>query len=572
MHLRLRMWLPLVAVFIVVLTIATILLFGLPTARARLGEYAESRALSRAVAAADAVERAERGELEGDLDPVARAAGGELFVVDASGRVVARGGPRLLSSLPEGLQQAASDGDRMVEDLGERRAATVPLIRGGSLEGGVVFVPDNEEITVFQIFSRSNLEAGIVAIVLGGGLMLLVATLLSRRVERLTLGARSLERGNLSARMEPGYGDELGELAESFNSMAGKLEGTFAQIQERQETLDAILGGLTEGVLATDLDGKVMFANSSARAMLGVSGSEPLTELPDPWEEFSLSEAVARCARGKEREEARVRGPETFFRVTLEHLPAFDDYRGGVLVVIQDLSEGQRLEANQQRFLANAAHEIRTPITSILGSADLLLTEERDDPEVRRRFLERIAAEAERMQRLSDTLLRLARTGADLREPELEAVDLGGAAHDAVESVQPLAEGSGVELSVEGHSAKVRADREWLEQVLLALVGNALKHSESNGRVRVRLAGTVLSVEDEGEGIGEEDLPFVFERFYRGGGGSGDSEGFGLGLPICKDLVERMGGEISISSEKGTGTSVKLELRRMDTDGEDTGG
>ncbi len=569
MQLRLRVWLPLIAVFIVVLTIATILLFGLPTARSRLAEYSETRALTRAAAAADAVGRAEASELEGDLDPVARAAGGELFVVNASGRVAARGGPRLLSSLPEGLLQAASAGDRTVEDLGERRAATVPLIRGGSLEGGVVFVPDDEEITVFRIFSRSNLEGGIVAIVLGGGLMLLVATLLSRRVERLTLGARSLERGNLSARIEPGYGDELGELAESFNAMAGRLEGTFAQLQERQATLDAILSGLTEGVLAADLDGRIVFANPAARAMLGVGGPESLAELPEPWEEFSLSEAVARCARGKEREEARVRGPETFFRVTLEHLPGFDDHRGGVLVVIQDLSEGRRLEANQQRFLANAAHELRTPITSILGSADLLLTEERDDPEVRRRFLERIAAEAERMQRLSDTLLRLARTGTDLRDSGLEPLDLGDAASEAVERMQPLAKGAGVRLTIEGRGAVVRADAEWLEQALLALVGNAMKHSGRGGRVLLRLEGAAVSVEDEGEGISEENLPFVFERFYRGGDEPG---GFGLGLPICKELVERMGGEISISSEEGAGATVRVELREVDANDEDTGG
>jgi signal transduction histidine kinase len=144
--------------------------------------------------------------------------------------------------------------------------------------------------------------------------------------------------------------------------------------------------------------------------MLGFTGDKP-KKVPDPFADLSLPDAVARCAKRRECGEARVRRGDTFLRINLEHLPAFDVHRGGVLVVLQDLSEGRRLETNQQRFLANAAHELRTPITTILGASELLLTEEREDPEVRNKFLKHVSAEAQRMQKLSDTLLRLARTG-----------------------------------------------------------------------------------------------------------------------------------------------------------------
>jgi PAS domain S-box-containing protein len=156
-------------------------------------------------------------------------------------------------------------------------------------------------------------------------------------------------------------------------------------------------------VLATNLDGKVVFANPTARRLLGMSAErvhdvwQP-QELPDPWDDFDLPQAVARCAKERECGETRVRGEETFFQLKLEHMPAFDEHRGGVLVVVRDLSESRRLEANQQRFLANAAHELKTPITAILGAADLLLTEKEDDPKVRERFLNHIRAEAERMR------------------------------------------------------------------------------------------------------------------------------------------------------------------------------
>jgi PAS domain S-box-containing protein len=363
--------------------------------------------------------------------------------------------------------------------------------------------------------------------------------------------------GELSERIEAGFDDELGELAKAFNSMAQKLEVSFLQLEEKGATLDAILNNLTEGVMATDLSGNVVFVNRAARATLGLRAEEPRGKLPNPFEDFDLPGAVARCAEEKECGEARVQDGESFLRITLEHLPEFDDHKGGVLVVIQDLSEGRRLEENQQRFLANAAHELKTPITTILGAAELLLTESEDDPEVRRRFLNHILSEAQRMQRLSDTLLRLARTGVDLRDPKDEVVDLDGVAREAAERMKPLAGSAGLDLRVEGRGRSVRADHEWLEQALLVVLGNAVQHSERGGEVRLRVEGGAVTVEDEGAGISQDDLPYVFERFYRGKRSPG---GFGLGLAICKDLLQRMGGSIFLESEEGVGTKVKIEL------------
>ena len=273
--------------------------------------------------------------------------------------------------------------------------------------------------------------------------------------------------------------------------------------------------------------------------------------------DFDLPEAVARCARERECGETRVRDEESFLQVRLEHVPAFDEQKGGVLMVIRDLSEGLRLEANQQRFLANAAHELKTPITTILGASELLLTGSEDDPEVRRRFLNHILSEAQRMQRLSETLLHLARTGADLRDPEVVIVDLDGVAREAAERMEPLAESAGVSIRVEGRGGRVLADHEWLEQALLVVLGNAVRHSESGDGIQVRVERGAVTVQDEGTGISEADLPYVFERFYRGKRSSG---GFGLGLAICKDLVERMDGRISLHSREGVGTTVEIEM------------
>jgi signal transduction histidine kinase len=478
-------------------------------------------------------------------------------VVDSDGNIVERAGRRLLSPPPQDLLQRAAEGERVNDRVGGRMVAVVPLIREGDLAGGVVFAVEDSEDIVYQLFLRSGIEAAAIASVLGGGLALLLAALLGRRVGRIAQGAGAMGKGDLSSRIEPGLDDELGELARTFNGMAEKLEDSFVQLEENSATLDAILNNLVEGVLATDLSGNVTFINRSARTMLGLDGGDRLGELPSPWGDFDLPRAVARCAQERECGETRVRDEESFLQVRLEHVPAFDEHKGGVLMVIRDLSEGLRLEANQQRFLANAAHELKTPITTILGASELLLTGSEDDPEVRRRFLNHILSEAQRMQRLSETLLRLARTGADLRDPELVIVDLNGMASEAAERMEPLAESAGASLGVEGHGGRVLADHEWLEQALLVVLSNAVRHSGRGDGIRVSVESGAVTVRDEGTGIREADLPYVFERFYRGKRSSG---GFGLGLAICKDLVERMNGSISLRSREGIGTTVRIEL------------
>jgi signal transduction histidine kinase len=172
------------------------------------------------------------------------------------------------------------------------------------------------------------------------------------------------------------------------------------------------------------------------------------------------------------------------------------------------------------------------------------------------------------MQRLSETLLRLARPGADYRDPEIEVLDLDGIVREAARRMEPLTGNAGLDLRVEGRGGRVRADHEWIEQALLVVLSNAVQHSEREGRVWLRMEGGAVSVEDEGAGISEADLPYVFERFYRGKRGSPRS--FGLGLAICKDLVERMDGSISLESEKNVGTQVKIELPEVGTNVEDT--
>jgi PAS domain S-box-containing protein len=338
-----------------------------------------------------------------------------------------------------------------------------------------------------------------------------------------------------------------------------------AQAEAARQRLRAILDNLAEGVMVADPQGRVVFANPAACAMLDTPSGETLEELPDLWEDFHLPGAVARCAHNRESIEAQTSYGESHLRVKLECLT--NNERDDVLVVMQDLSTGHRLEANQQRFLTNAAHELKTPIMSILGAAELLATGEDASPATRGRLLDHIFSESRRMQRLAEALLRLSRVGWDLREPNQEIVDLRTTGQRAAELVEPLAESSGLRLNIEGEGARVHADPEWLQEVLLVLLSNAIKNSIRGGEIRLRVGGSTVTIEDEGAGISSIDLPHVFERFYRG---KGSSEGFGLGLSICKELTERMGGNISIRSQEGIGTAVEVKLPEADLDAQDT--
>jgi PAS domain S-box-containing protein len=357
-------------------------------------------------------------------------------------------------------------------------------------------------------------------------------------------------------------GEDSRRLAIVFTNTTERKRAEEA-LRESEATLNAILNNLAEGVLVADTQGHVVFVNSAARSMLGVPEEEPLDVLPDPWEDFDLPEAVAHCTRHKEGIEVGVRYEETFLRVKLECLVELEQSRGEVLVVIQDFSEGRQLEANQQRFLANAAHQLRTPIMAIVGAAELLATGEDADPTIRRRLLNHIFSEGRRLQRLSEVLLRLSRIGWDRREPDLDIVDLGEAGQQAAKLMEPLAESGGIRILTEGEGSCVRADPEWLQEVLMVLLSNAIKHSNRGGDIKVRTRSCAITLQDEGAGISSVDLPHIFERFYKG---TGSSQGFGLGLSICKDLTERMGGSISIRSREGVGTAVEIELPEASVD------
>ncbi|HET8623103.1 MAG TPA: ATP-binding protein, partial [Gemmatimonadales bacterium] len=289
----------------------------------------------------------------------------------------------------------------------------------------------------------------------------------------------------------------------------------------------------------------------------GYDPGESLPDLPELFRVKAAREVVDAVLGGDvvQAREAELDG--SLVLLSARPLPS-----GGALLVLFDQTEIRRLEAVRRDFVANVSHELKTPLTSISGYAETILTDH-PDAAVTRRFLEIILSNARRMQRLVDDLLDLSRIEAGRWQPEQDVVDVVAAVQEVWSGLADRAESRRIELSLNTApgAETVWADPDGLRQVLLNLLDNSLRYSRPGGRVScsttVQTGGIVLSVSDTGAGIASEHLPRIFERFYRADHSRSREEGgTGLGLAIVKHVVEAHDGRVWAESERGRGTTV----------------
>ncbi len=258
-------------------------------------------------------------------------------------------------------------------------------------------------------------------------------------------------------------------------------------------------------------------------------------------------------------------------RVILLHgtpITSIEGTTDGAVLLMADITEQKRLESAQRRFVADASHELRTPISALKGLIELLTTGAKDDPKVRDDFLNTMSLEIDRLGRLVADLLTLAQLeggGLSLTREVVPVVELFG---EVTSVMHKLAEDSGVTVAIElaDETLDVYCDRDRIMQVLLGFVGNALKHTGPEGTITLRASATdrtvTLAVKDDGAGIGPEALPRLFDRFFRVDESRASSRGTGLGLSIAKEIVEAHGSSIDVESRPGEGSTFSFELPR----------
>jgi signal transduction histidine kinase len=412
-----------------------------------------------------------------------------------------------------------------------------------------------------EIFSRARsgvITAGLISFLLAAVLALLFSRAVSRPISDLRDVARSLAAGEHRRHPALAAPGEVGDLADAIYRLSEQLEARLSALAAEQSILTALVETLNEGVIAISPEHDVVRINDTGRRLLFIDRPVPfgMDFLP---REGMLRSAISRALSGTETEpEEVVIGDST---VSLTARPLVN---GGAVVALFDLTPIRRLEAVRRDFVANVSHELRTPLTIVGGFAETL-----QDPDVpadkRADFARTILTNTQRMQRIVDELLDLSRIESGHWTPRPESVRIADAARDVFGRVAATAKSKEIALETRIAPAADAAhvDRTAIEQILLNLVENALRHTPEGGTVMIETRpapnGVHVIVSDTGSGIPPEHLPRIFERFYRADSGrSRESGGTGLGLAIVKHLVEAHGGTVRADSVLGAGARITM--------------
>jgi two-component system, OmpR family, sensor histidine kinase VicK len=565
-RLEMRWWLALVFVGIAALTALLVATVSSRQADQSVRANAQAIAVGQSVSAGFAIERAiAAGDLADAIAGIGRARGISLFVFSAKGTLMTPAVSHGIrwSSVPDGRSAlAAALADHRSVQTSARTAATVvglPLRRTDVGRAFVAFAArPGPYSTSLAIFHRAVIRAALWSVLIAAAAGLLAATLISRRLRRIGAAALAIERGDFETELQPGFLDEVGSLAVTIDRMRRRLRESFEQLRAEADRLSLLFEQLQEGVIAVDRSLEVVFANPSAREILGDALGARGASLPNSWSGLSLREIAQALFRADAAvAEARTDTADGSRTISLVGVPA-----GGsnlVLLVFTDITAKERRERAEREFVANASHELRTPVSAIISAVEALRAGASEHPADRDAFIELIERQATRLGRLTRSLLILARSESRDELVRLEPVKLRPLLDEIVASLEPHPD---VVVEVDcSASLVVLVQRDLAEQVIFNLAGNALKYT-SSGRVALsaRQSGerVIVEVTDTGPGIAVDVRQRIFDRFASGQDGRRD--GFGLGLAIVGDAVRALGGSIEVNSEPGRGTTARVTL------------
>ena len=496
---------------------------------------------------------------------VAVAARARATIIDRSGRVLAD------SEAQAGEMENHATRPEFRAALAGRLGTNTRLSRTLGIEFHYVAVPtDFGAVRLAYPLSSIRAEgakarkelllASAAALLVGLALALIGAESIARRLRRIVAFAQEISRGNLSARLPESGGDEIGMLAMTLDKTARQLETNFRNLESSRQQLETLLNSMEDAVVAVSPKREVAWFNGAMQrlAVSSISVGTPLIRaVRDP----DLLRVVGEVLTGREAQTVSLYSlaPGRSFSMTSAPLP-----NGGAVCVLRDSTEIARVERTRRDFIANVSHELRTPLTSLLGYTETLLDEVADTKT--REFLEIIRRNAQRMSRLTEDLLILARVESGeypLAQASVPAPEL---LKEAQLSFTDVVKSRGLTITVAGSpDLEVFADRDAIHQVFANLIDNALKYATDTGRIEIgareRLRNVEFYVRDFGPGIASEHLTRLFERFYRvDKARSREAGGTGLGLAIVKHIVLNHGGETGVTSELGHGSVFWFRL------------
>ena len=358
---------------------------------------------------------------------------------------------------------------------------------------------------------------------------------------------------------------EIDKLIEAFSIMHTELKENLNEVTRQKKQIEAILLHMTDGVIAFDMKGNIIHINLSAKKLLNISGEDNFESIFNKYDvDINLEKII--YLENWTSSEKKINLENQSINLFFAPFKNENDRPAGVIVVIQDITEQEKLDNMRKQFVADVSHELKTPITSIMGYADTLIESEVDE-EHQKKFLARISSEAKRMSKLVADLLILSKYDTAKIKVEKSEFDLG-------ELVKYVFEGQNIEMQKKNLTGEcyvtadvppVYADKSGVERVVINILSNAIKYTDEGGHITVYVGfvynDAYIKIKDTGRGIPEDDLQKIFERFYRvDKDRARETGGTGLGLSIAKEILDQNDGRIDIKSEVGKGTDVIIRI------------
>jgi len=452
----------------------------------------------------------------------------------------------------------------------EMMYVAVPIYKQGELIGiARTALPLTTVESSVDRVTRIIILATMVITTLAAVAAWLIARTVTRPVRQLTKAAQKIAAGAVGQKIDVATKDEIGQLARAFNEMSSALKATIDNTLTEKNKLANVLGNMADGVIMTDVEGNVILTNTAAAKLFGFKEADSSKkQLIEVVHDHEVDEILKKCLETMKEQAVQFESSHAKRFLRAIAVPLYSQTRlNGVLILVQDLTELRNLQTMRRELIGNISHDLRTPLTSIKAMVETLQGSAIHDRMAAQDFLSRIVGELDHLTHMVAELTQLSRIEAGQAELKMERVDLNALVNDAITAVMPLAERQKIVISkdLSPDLPLVPADKDRIRQTIINLVNNAIKFNKPGGKVTISTFydsnSVSVSVSDTGIGIAKEDLPHIFERFYkadkaRSGGGSG------LGLAIAKHTVQAHGGEIWAQSEEGKGSVFTFCLPR----------
>lgn len=468
----------------------------------------------------------------------------------------------------------ASQENYAVYDNGEKECYIFSyVIENPQIEGGKIIVIISQSRTYIngqlQQIGITFMGAMIFVLLLTFVLAKITGDSITRPISMLTNKAELMAQGNISLvtlndKEKAGY--EISKLVDTFNLMMTQIQNNMDEIYSEKSKLETILMHLTDGVLAFNTSGKLIHANRAAKKMLEFETERTFDDIFGKYEMDTNLEKIIYLDEWASTDQL-VKTKDKYLNVYFAPFRNEKDLPTGAIVVVHDTTKQAKLDDMRKEFVSNVSHELKTPLTSVKTYAETLMEEDELDEESKRKFLGVILTESNRMARLVSDLLQL--TKFDYKKIAWEKIDF-----DITELTKQICDKHKIQAEKKNQILEcyetsnvpmVFGDRDGIEQVITNILINSIKYTQEGGNIKVYIGSVhedaYIKIIDNGMGIPAEDLPHVFERFYRvDKARSREMGGTGLGLPIAKEIIESNNGSIDIKSEKGKGTEVIIKI------------